>query len=108
MDRYLDYEKDYEEFWKEIVEVNGELDLDRVRAELYDYHFLLREVSKVYCHLTNGKLSKPNYFSSTVIQHVDEAQEEDIRISIKDLIDCYKDNDNKISVEDIKEYFGID
>ncbi len=45
-------EKNYQEFWKNIIEPKGKFSLEQVKKELSDYHFLLEEVPKVYCHIT--------------------------------------------------------
>ncbi len=54
-----DYEQDYEDFWKEIVETNGFVNIDQVKRELSDYLILLDNVPKVYEHVTGGLVSKP-------------------------------------------------
>jgi len=46
--------------------------------ELSDYAFLLEQVSKVYCHVTGGRLSKTNYHASAVIGVHDELRQEEI------------------------------
>lgn len=79
----------YEEFWKELVETDGVLDAAKVKAELYDYHTLLMEVPKAYCHITRGRISKPHTAARYVIAEfeeyvqtlVDEAVEEAIAAS---------------------------
>ena len=52
--------KVYDDFWKVIIEPNGEIDFEQVKKELYDYRIVMQEVSKVYLEITDGKLSKPN------------------------------------------------
>lgn len=55
-----DYEEMYETFWKELIENNkGEIILDNLKRELYDYAILIDNVSKVYDHVTGGVVSKP-------------------------------------------------
>lgn len=65
--------KDYEIFWKDIVEKNGLIDIEQVKKELYDYHVMMNEVSKVYDSITGGRISKPNTASHHVISYADEA-----------------------------------
>lgn len=63
-----DVQQTYDEFWRDIVErPDGSLDVDQVKRELHDYRQLLREVPKVYMHVTGGKISKPNTRSEVVI-----------------------------------------
>ena len=53
------YLEEYENFWKEIVEVNGILDHNQVKKELSDFSAMISEVSKVYDHISHGRISKP-------------------------------------------------
>lgn len=67
-----DYKQDYEMFWKDIVEKDGEVDLDQVKKELYDYHLLMREVTKVYSELTNSLFSKPHTRAELIIDTIND------------------------------------
>lgn len=67
-----DYVDVWNNFWKDICEKNGELDLDAIQRELSDYHFLLDNVPKVYERITGGKLSKPNYYAGTVLAEYED------------------------------------
>ncbi len=74
MKEQADYEKKFEEDWKELVcKEDGVLDKDKVMRELHDYSVLLENVPKVYCHITGGKISKPNTFASVVIAEADDS-----------------------------------
>ena len=75
-----DVNKVYEEFWKFIIELDGEIDFEQVKRELYDYRIVMQEVSKVYCEITEGKFSKPNTKAEYIIEVVDEYNEELLRL----------------------------
>jgi len=60
------------EFWKDIIYKNGKLDEEQVLKELCDYMYVMKEVPKVYCHITGGKLSKIMYPASTIIAVADD------------------------------------
>lgn len=63
-----DYEKVYNEFWKGIIEnKDGVVNIDQVKRELSDYYFMLNEVPKVYCEVTNDNISKPNTYAYEVL-----------------------------------------
>jgi len=47
-----------------------------------NYETVLAEVSKVYCELTNGKLSKPNYQAAVIIDEVRMIQENELTEAI--------------------------
>lgn len=56
-----DYEKKYEEFWKDIVEnEDGTLNKDQIMRELSDYSMIMDNCTKAYMAMTNGTISKPN------------------------------------------------
>ena len=80
----LSPEDNYNEFWKEIVEKNGELDLNQIKKELSDYSFILDQLPKIYCHVTGGLLSKHMYFAGTIIQVFEERQSELFEDLLKD------------------------
>lgn len=77
-------EKDWREFWVPLVVKDGEVDLEQIKKELFDYHMIMKEVSKVYYEVTGGKVSKPNTAAETVI-------------------DMYNDEINKSYAEGIKD-----
>ena len=74
-----DVEREWKEFWKPIVCPNGVLDLQQVKKELFDFRVVMREAEKVYYHVTNGKLSKPNTASQHIIDEHDKAIKDAVR-----------------------------
>lgn len=71
-----DYEKDYQDFWKEIVEnPDGSLNLDQVKRELSDYHSFMGTAAEVYMHITDGKISKIQTTAGAIISIADECEE---------------------------------
>jgi len=64
--------KVYNDFWKNIIERDGKVDMDAVKCELHDYSILLNNVPSVYCHVTGSRISKPNTFAFEVEQAADE------------------------------------
>ena len=65
-------QEEFEDFWRSIVCLDGEWDLDQVKRELHDYSMMLKEVPKVFHYVTNGRISKPNIHASAVIGVFDE------------------------------------
>jgi hypothetical protein len=64
----VEVEKEWNDFWKDIVCNEDEsVNIEQLKKELSDYSFILRQVPKVYSHITNGTLSKVNYKAETVI-----------------------------------------
>jgi hypothetical protein len=47
----------YRDFWKGILEKNGQLDMNQLKKELCDFHSLILNSKKVYDHVTGGKIS---------------------------------------------------
>lgn len=84
-----DYEKTYNEFWKDLVEdEHGNLDKDKVMRELSDFSVMLDEVPKVYDHVTGGRISKPNTCASAVIAEHDNVMTDIVSDSVKDALEC--------------------
>ena len=67
-----DYNKDWEEFWKEIVtNPDGSINLEQLKKELSDFSIVMEEVPKVYTHITGGKLSYITYQANVVTDEAD-------------------------------------
>jgi len=79
-----DWYKHYNEYWKDIIEKDGEVDMNQLKKELFDYSNLMDNASKVYCHITNGMMSKVNYAADTVIAEADQAESDRTAEAIKD------------------------
>jgi hypothetical protein len=59
----------WEDFWKPLVcAKNGEIVLDSIKRELYDYYVVMNEVSEAYCHITGNIFSKANTKASHIIE----------------------------------------
>ncbi|MED1863345.1 hypothetical protein P4V41_07735 [Fictibacillus nanhaiensis] len=96
-----DYEKVYDEFWKDLVEnEDGSLNLDQVKRELADFRLLIQEVPKVYEELTG--LSKPLTRAEAILSIVNDKY---IRkeYMLDDIYDM-ADEDGKVSVETLQHY----
>jgi hypothetical protein len=77
-------EGEYQAFWKDIVEVDGKPDMERVKAELYDFSFIMRQLPRVYMHCTDGLLSKIMYEAETIIGLDNERVDKIVEESLKD------------------------
>ncbi len=97
--------KSSDNFWKDLVYTKGKLDEKKVLNELSDYYFMLEEVPKVYCAVTNYSLSKPNYYASEVISMFEDLYL-DKGITHDDVQDMIKGCDTlKELKKELKEYF---
>lgn len=64
----------FEEFWSPIlVDDQGDIDLDQVKKELFDFWQVMQEVPKVYCHITGNQVSKILTKSEVVISLADDS-----------------------------------
>ena len=69
-------EKIWQDFWKPLVsDMDGCLNIRKLKEELADYHFVMQQVQKVYCHITGNMLSKPTYYAEVVINEADKYYE---------------------------------
>ena len=71
------YVDTYNDFWKELVEdKHGNLSKEKMMRELHDFKMVMENVSKVYMHITNSRISKPNTLAEVVIEQADEYYED--------------------------------
>ena len=77
-------QEEYDNFWKDIVEKDGVLDKEAVMRELFDYGQLIESASIVYCHVTNGKISKTNTEPDAVCAVADDCVTELVDEAIED------------------------
>ena len=108
MKRERDYKKEYEEFWKEIVEESGVLDKDKVMRELSDYSFVLEQVPLVYCAVTGSRVSKPNTYAFEVIQQFENlyAPKDWFKDDLKDIFAEEKTSAEE-KLQEVKDYFNL-
>jgi hypothetical protein len=97
--------KEIEEFWKPLIYTKGKLSERKVMNELYDYYFILQEVPKVYCDITGGLLSKPNYSAETILGEFNERflDKETTNEDVAEMIKTAKTL--KELKEDLEDYF---
>lgn len=67
MEQEKTVEEVYKDFWKPLVEIDGEINVEAVKNELHDFHHMLEEVPKVYMEVSGGRISKPNTYAFEVI-----------------------------------------
>ena len=66
-----EYQKLYYDFWAPIIEdANGNLNLDQLQRELWDYHMVMTEVGKVYSEATGGQFGKLNTQADAVLEAI--------------------------------------
>lgn len=64
----------FDDFWRPIVsDVEGDLDIDQIKKELFDFWQAMQEVPKVYCHITGNQVSKILTKSEVVISLADDS-----------------------------------
>jgi hypothetical protein len=98
----------FDSFWRSIIYKKGELDLEQMKGELFDFHFVMGEVSKVYDHITGGQLSKPNYHAAGVISEADKCRQEAIDEAVKEKTEEMREDVKILAncVECVCELFG--
>jgi hypothetical protein len=68
---YEDHKQMWKKWWKPLLKATEDPSED-VMKELADYAFILDQVSTVYCEITGGKLSKPNYPARVVLTEYEQ------------------------------------
>lgn len=77
-------ESNFENFWKAIImNEDGSVNLEQVKKELFDFSFVMEQVPKVYCAITNDTLSKINYPAEVVISKYEECLNEAIQEAVQ-------------------------
>ena len=61
------WKENYVNTWRSLLQTNNEWDKNKIKNELHDLVFVLDQISKIYCELINGLLSKPMYYADTII-----------------------------------------
>ena len=87
------YQETYDEFWKDIVEKLGGVDMEQVKKELHDFGILLSNVPKVYEYITGGMLSKPMTDPDVIITMAEDKFNEDYAETVQDEIKCFLNQD---------------
>jgi hypothetical protein len=83
--RKEDIEHEWESFWKGIIcNVDGTINMQELKNNLYDLSYVLEQVPKVYCHITGNKMSKVMYASETVISVADDYFQQKLDEAIED------------------------
>jgi hypothetical protein len=72
-----DYMQTYWNTWTQVEAPTGRIDRDAVARELFDFTFVMEQVSTVYSELAD--LSKPNYHASAILGVIHDRQEEHYR-----------------------------
>lgn len=101
-------EKEYEEFWKDIVEDDGVLNKGQIKKELYDFSMVMVNCSKAYSEMTCGNISKPNTHFSEVLGIFQEKfwYIEHTKDDVKDMIkSCSNIDELK---QELIEYFDLE
>lgn len=97
-----EYQKVYEEFWKESVEKDGVLDIEQVKIELADYKTLLDFVPQVYDELAS--VSKAHTYPEYIIARVNNRMI-DRQMAFDDLTMNSENGEVVLTVKELKDYF---
>jgi hypothetical protein len=81
-ERIDDAQKDYEELWKDIIEKDDCVDIEKLKLELSDFRYIIKQLPKIYMHITNGILSKHMYSAETIISLHDDIRTQEIEEAI--------------------------
>ena len=102
-----DDKKEYEEFWKDIVEnEDGTLNKDQIMRELSDYSMVMDNCARAFCTMTKQRISKQN----TMFFEVEGIFNDlylDKDIVCDDLEEILKINDLKKLKNEIRDYFDM-
>lgn len=101
-------EKEYQEFWKDIVEnEDGTLNKEQVKKELCDFSMVMDNCTKAYCEMTCNIISKPNTKFFEVLRIFENKfwNKEYVRDDMRETID--KCSTLEELVEELTDYFEL-
>jgi hypothetical protein len=101
-------EKEYQEFWKDIVEnEDGTLNKEHVKKELCDFSMVMDNCTKAYIEMTCNRISKPNTKFFEVLSIFEEKflDKEYVRDDMRETID--KCSTLEELVEELTDYFEL-
>lgn len=102
-------EKEYAEFWKDIVEnEDGTLNKEQVKKELCDFSMVMDNCTKAYVEMTCNNISKPNTKFFEVLRIFENKfwNKEYVRDDVKDMLKDCKDYDEL--KQELIEYFDLE
>lgn len=114
---HSDVDENWNENWKHILtHPNGNIDVEQLKKELFDFSKLINNVGEVYCHVTGGRLSYVTYPANTIIEVADEVSEENSQEALKEFVtefirDMSEDNFEEGTITRVKEFakaYGIE
>jgi hypothetical protein len=71
--------KNYDEFWRELVEMDGQIDVLKLARELHDFYRVMHTFAVVYCEITGDRCSKLLYDPSVYVSQFEDRMQEEIR-----------------------------
>lgn len=100
-----DPEEVYEQFWKDLVEVDGEVNLEQVKKELSDFKWAMDNVPIVYGEITGYATSNIRVIPSQIISLADESYEKNFRSDLEDALRHTPDSELR---DGLIEAFSLD
>jgi len=92
-------------FWEPLVAKDGQLDLEQVKKELADWHYVMQQVPKVHMAVTGEQLSKVMVPAETVIAAFEgylttfvEEQIQERLENIREIVEEQADDDSLWSI----------
>lgn len=95
----------FDSYFDHLFRENGSLDMQRLKHELRYLYILEERYSRLIGKLTHDKFTKPGTYPEWIISEVEDSAQEHLK-------DCFDEmtqniNDDELSFEDVKHYFGI-
>ncbi len=96
-----------QDIWIPLMKTNGEWDEQKIKNELHDLVFVVNQVPLIYEAISKGKLSKHNYYASTIISELEE-NFFDKGITRDDLNEMIENSETlEDLVSELKDYFEL-
>jgi hypothetical protein len=83
-------------------------ELEQVKSELYDFHTLMQNVTRVYCEITGGQISKPLTDPEAVISESQEVGQKHTLLDVLELFDVAFMHDDEPPANQHPAQYAID
>lgn len=101
-----DVEHVWHTFWRDIILDNeGEIDVDQLKRELCDFHFMIDNTTRVFSEVSGHRISKPNTHADAVIGEFNNVLAEHSEFVKQDLLELIEGVEDPTEIRDlIKRY----
>lgn len=90
-----DVEHSWHTFWRDIIlDEDGEIDVDQLKRELSDFHYMIDNTTRVFSEVSGHRISKPNTHADAVIGEYNNQLQEHYQFAKDDILELIEGVDD--------------